>query len=518
MQGEGPSLEKIREALPYIIYVFDVASGASTYVNRHIATELGYSDAEILAMGPTFLAQLLHEEDLARLPEFLGRWQTVADGESLETEFRLRHRNGEYRWFYSRDVVLERDEAGRATRLLGTTLDITARKNLEAHLRMSQKLEALGRLAGGIAHDFNNIITAILGNADLARAQLDDPAWVDDCLEQIRGAAEQAASLTRSLLGFARQQVVRPEVVEVNRLMVELQRLLRRVLGEDIELRLELAADAGAVRIDRSQLTQIVLNLAVNARDAMPEGGDLTLRTSTASLDEAAVRPIPELVAGDYVVLAVSDTGVGMSAEVARRVFEPFFSTKDEGKGTGLGLATVYGIVRQANGSVVVDSAPGTGSTFTVYLPRIAGSSALGVGPSAAPRPRGGRSSILLVEDAAPVAAVLREALERAGYAVTVARGGRQALQALPDMPSLDMLITDLILPGVSGFEVARQTLARFPAARVLVISGHAKDVKDEELAEIGADFLAKPFTPDVLLGKVAEILGRRADEAVSSG
>ena len=517
MREEAPSLDRIRDALPYIVYVFDFATGSTSYVNRHIAAELGYSDEAIVAMGPGFLAQLLHPEDLARLPELLGRWRTVADGEALETEYRLRHADGSYRWFYGRDVVLARDAAGVVIQLLGTTIDITARKSLESRLQISQKLEALGRLAGGIAHDFNNIITAIVGNADLARSQLDDPAWVEDCLDQIRGAAEQAASLTRSLLGFARQQVVRPEVVEVNRLVVEVQRLLRRVLGDDIELLLELGADAGAVRIDPGQLTQIVLNLAVNARDAMPSGGDLTIRTASVVLDDAATRGLPELVDGDYVILEVRDSGVGMSPDVVARVFEPFFTTKGDERGSGLGLATVYGIVRQAGGAISVDSAPGAGSTFTIHLPRIAGSSPLGVGPSAGGRRPGGRGVVLLVEDAAPVAAVVRESLERAGYAVTVARSGRQALQVLRDLDALDLLITDLILPGASGIEVAREAVARWPAARVLVISGRAADSDEGEIRRIGGEFLAKPFASEALLDRVAALLDREGG-AASSG
>jgi signal transduction histidine kinase len=510
--SQGASIESLGAALPYVVYVFDVRSASMLYINRDLCRELGYPAGALDVGFPELFARLMHEEDRGALFGDLGRWESAADDDILEAEYRLRDGSGQWRWYLSRDCVLERDDAGNVAKILGTALDITERKSLEARLQVSQKLEALGRLAGGIAHDFNNILTAVLGNAELARAALDDREWVADCLDQIRNAAEQASALTRSLLAFARQQVLRPEVLEVRGLLREIQRLLRRLLGEDIDLCLELAEDAGAVLLDRSQLTQIVLNLAVNARDAMPRGGVLTIRTSVIEVGEGGDPELPELTAGPYLVLAVEDTGVGMDVATQRQIFEPFFSTKPEQRGSGLGLATVYGIVRQCEGTITVRSEVGQGSTFTVYLPRVAEQPAPNVVRDAVHPAPLGKASVLLVEDAAPVAAVLREVLERAGYRVTLARDGDQARLWLRSADAIDLLIADLILPGCSGIDVAREARERWPDIGILVISGHARDIDDDDLVTLRADFMAKPFTPEAMLERVNGLLAQASD------
>ncbi|MEZ4452858.1 MAG: ATP-binding protein [Nannocystaceae bacterium] len=504
-ESSEPALGRLGLLLPYFVYVFDVEARSITYLNRDLHELLGYTAEEAAAYGGTGFLGLLHEEDSARLPELLERWASVADGEFLETEYRLRAADGSWRWILGRDTPLERDDQGRVRKVLGTSLDITERKSLEVRLQLSQKLEALGRLAGGIAHDFNNILTAILGNAELARADLGNRAWVGECLEQIRGAAEEAASLTRSLLGFARQQPIRSELVDVNALLVELERLLRRLLGEAIRVEFAIGEGVGAVRIDRAQLTQIVLNLAVNARDAMPEGGRLKITTSVHQVDEGARA---DLEVGEYVVLEVDDDGVGMDHATLARIFEPFFTTKGEQQGSGLGLATVYGIVHQHRGTIVVRSEPGQGASFTVYLPRVA--------DAPPPRPTtppptiaagGEQATILVVEDAAPVAAILREALTRAGHQVEVIDDGVAAVERILRHDPCELLIVDRNLPGCSGLEVARHARGRWPSTRILVISGYPQDVDAEALAALDAHFLAKPFLPEALLARVQEIL-----------
>ncbi|MEZ4379859.1 MAG: ATP-binding protein [Nannocystaceae bacterium] len=512
--AQGVSIENLGAALPYVVYVVELRSASMIYINRDLSRELGYPRGALDVGLPQLFESLMHEEDRAAVLRDLARWDVATDDDILEAEYRLRDSAGHWRWYLSRDCVLERDAEGRVLTILGTALDITERKSLEARLQVSQKLEALGRLAGGIAHDFNNILTAVLGNAELARAALDDREWVADCLDQIRNAAEQASALTRSLLAFARQQVLRPEVLEVRGLLREIQRLLRRLLGEDIELRLELAENAGAVLLDRSQLTQIVLNLAVNARDAMPEGGVLTIRTAAVEIPEGGDPELHELAPGPYLALSVTDTGVGMDLATQAQIFEPFFSTKPEQRGSGLGLATVYGIVRQCEGTITVRSEVGQGSTFAVYLPQVAEQPAPSEERAAVhPAPRD-KASILLVEDAAPVAAVVREVLERAGYRVTLARDGAQARMWLQSADAIDLLIADLILPGCSGIDLAREARERWPESGILVVSGHARAIDDDELVALRAEFMAKPFTPEAILERVNGILAQTGDAA----
>lgn len=508
------SLSSLGEALPYIVYVYELATGSMTYLNRDLGRELGYGSGELGLDGPTLFDRLMHEEDRAHLEENLGRWADARDEDVLEAEYRMREASGEWRWFLSRDCVLERDSEGRVIKILGTALDITERKSLEAQLQVSQKLEALGRLSGGIAHDFNNILTVVLGNADLARTAIDDREWVADCLDQIRNAANQASALTRSLLAFARQQVLSPEVLDVSALLRETERLLRRLLGEDIDLRFDLSAYAGSVRMDRSQLTQIVLNLAVNARDAMPDGGTLSISTGVEVVTGQGLGGLPELRSGTYLRISVDDSGTGMDLATQRRIFEPFFSTKPEHSGSGLGLATVYGIVRQCEGTIKVSSEVGRGSSFSVYLPQVS-DHPLSDDPQSVVGARSrGQARVLLVEDAAPVAAVIREVLERAGYRVELARNGRQALAWLAEASELDLLICDLILPGCSGLEVARETRRRWPGSSILMISGHPRELDEASLRGLRAEFMAKPFAPEALLVRVGAIL---ADATASS-
>ena len=382
----------------------------------------------------------------------------------------------------------------------------------EEQLRQSQKLEAIGRLAGGIAHDFNNLLSVILGHSDLMLLDLDpgDPHRAD--LEAIRSAGTRTAELTRQLLVFSRQQMVEPTVLSLNDVLDDVNRILVRLLGEDIELRVLPAGALGHVRADRSQLGQVVLNLVVNARDAMPTGGRLTLETANVDLDGEYARAHLGVAPGAYVMLAVSDTGIGMDRATQARIFEPFFTTKEQGKGTGLGLATVFGIVRQAGGAVWVYSEPGKGSTFKVYLPRVdeAATNARS-GDDAMPALARGSETILLVEDEDLVRGVTKRILVRAGYRVIEARSPHQALiLAEQEAGRIDLVLTDVIMPKMNGRQLADRLLAERPGLRILFMSGYTDDViLQHGVLDGRAPFLQKPVSPDDLTRKVREVLDR---------
>ena len=383
------------------------------------------------------------------------------------------------------------------------------RQRLEQQLQQSQKLEAVGRLAGGLAHDFNNVLTAILGSVELLLLDTPPDAPTREELDIIRDASARAQDLIRQLLAFSARQVLQPRVLDLNRLVGDVNKMLRRLIGEDVELVSALAPDRGAVRADAGQIEQALVNLAINARDAMPSGGRLTIETANAEIPEAAGRPHGEVPPGRYVTLRVTDTGHGMDAETQAHIFEPFFTTKPHGKGTGLGLATVYGIARQSGGHVTVDSAPGKGSTFRIYLPRVDEPlEAAGV-PPAVVAPVEGTETVLLAEDEQLVRSLARKVLEQAGYTVLVAAGGPEALQvaALYDGP-IHLLLTDVVMPEMSGRELMhRLTLVR-PSLRVLYMTGYSDEaVARHGLLDPGTGFMQKPFTPEALARKVREVL-----------
>ena len=383
------------------------------------------------------------------------------------------------------------------------------RQRLEQQLQQSQKLEAVGRLAGGLAHDFNNVLTAILGSVELLLLDTPPDAPTREELDIIRDAAARAQELIRQLLAFSARQVLQPRVLDLNRLVGDVNKMLRRLIGEDVELVSAPAPDLGAVRADAGQIEQALVNLAINGRDAMPEGGRLTIETANAEIPEGAGRPHGEVPPGRYVTLRVTDTGHGMDAETQAHIFEPFFTTKPHGKGTGLGLATVYGIARQSGGHVTVDSAPGEGTTFRIYLPRVDEAVESGGVPPAVGAPVEGTETVLLAEDEHLVRSLARKVLEQAGYTVLVAAGGPEALQvaALYDGP-IHLLLTDVVMPEMSGRELMhRLTLVR-PGLRVLYMTGYSDEaVARHGLLDPGTGFMQKPFTPEALARKVREVL-----------
>jgi signal transduction histidine kinase len=382
------------------------------------------------------------------------------------------------------------------------------RADIQARGMESQRLESVGLLAGGVAHDFNNLLTAISGYTDLARTRFGPDDEVQEELGGIRHAAEQAASLTRQLLAFSRNQPLRPSIVDLATVVRNVEPLLRRLLGERIHLVAETAPDVWPVLVDASQIESIIVNLAINARDAMESGGTLTIETSNIELDNEYVRTHPEVIPGEYAMLAVSDTGDGMDEETLSHIFEPFFTTKAFGKGTGLGLATVYGTVRQSGGHIWVYSEPRQGTTFKVYLPRAAGPSPELAAITARAEARGGSELVLVAEDEDYVRAMIVQALERRGYEVLAVESGEAALEALADRgAAVGVLLSDMVMPGIGGLELVEQARALRPDLRAIVMSGYTATQMDQRQLPADVTFLEKPFTLARLDEAIREVL-----------
>jgi PAS domain S-box-containing protein len=452
------------------------------------------------------LAEFIHPNDAEAVQAALeGAVERSGFGEPIA--FRFRHADGSWR---SLEAVGNhpRDWSG-PEHIIVTAHDITPRERLESQLRPAQKMEALGRFAGGVAHDFNNLLTAIQGYASLLLLDLGpiDPRRED--LEEIRKASERAAALTRQILAFSRRHVGEPEPVDLNQLVEDLERMIPRLIGEDVAVVSALDPRLGAVHADPRQLEQVIMNLVVNARDAMPDGGRLTIETAAETVPEDDARASPELPPGRYVTLTVSDTGTGIDPEIQAMIFDPFFTTKEPGRGTGLGLSTVYGIVKQIGGHIEVNSTVGYGASFRIYLPELVGAKvSRTVTPPPAVMPRGWET-ILLVEDEESVRVFANKALEKQGYTVLEARHGRDALLRLAEHGGpVHLVITDMVMPEMSGGELARRLAAERPEVPVLFMSGYS----DGEIAQRGlgpnSAYLQKPFTSDVLARKVREVLG----------
>jgi signal transduction histidine kinase/CheY-like chemotaxis protein len=401
-----------------------------------------------------------------------------------------------------------RTGAGRVEYYETFVRDVTDQRRLQQQLLQSQKMEAVGRLAGGIAHDFNNLLTVITSYSTLLLDDLDKDDPKRDDLEQVQKAADGAAALTRQLLTFSRQQVVEPRVISLNAVVENFQKILRRVIGEDVELATKLAPDVGLVLADIGHIEQTLMNLAVNARDAMPTGGTLTIETANVEHDPDYAHEREAAGVRWFVMLAVSDTGCGMDEATQARIFEPFFTTKEPGKGTGLGLATVYGIVKQAGGFIWVHSEPGHGTTFKVYLPQV-GAPAEGVTAAPSVRVLRGTETVLLVEDTAAVRAVTKQVLERQGYTVLEAPNGEAALRLVQQHHGrIDLLLTDVVMPGLSGRQLAEQLARARPDMKVLYASGYTDDsVVRHGILEARNAYLQKPFEPESLARKVRDVL-----------
>ena len=423
------------------------------------------------------------------------------------------HKQGVHHWLiYKFPIVDENDEVQF---IGGMGIDITERRQLEDQLRQSQKMEAVGRLAGGVAHDFNNLLTVISGYGDMIMRGLppDDP--LHGCIEEVLKASSRATSLTNQLLAFSRRQVIQPKTLDLNILVANMDRMLRRVIGEHIELETVLTPGLGSVKADAGQLEQVIMNLAVNARDAMPEGGRLFIRTGNVDVPHSS-RLHADVRPGCYVRLTVADTGKGMDAEIMVHLFEPFYTSKATGKGTGLGLSTVYGIVKQSGGEIVVESEPGSGATFHIYLPRIAGVLDTSHPTRMQPVVRAGTETILLVEDEPGVRQLVREMLHRLGYTTLEAGGGAEALRIFEQhRGGIDLLLTDVIMPQMSGRDLAARLRLLQPTLKILYMSGYTDDMLAHHgVLEPNVYLLPKPFAPDELGAKLREVL----DTSTSKG
>jgi PAS domain S-box-containing protein len=429
-----------------------------------------------------------------------------------QAETRVKDARGAWHWILTRGRVVERDATGRATRMVGTHTDVTARRQLEEQLRQAQKMEAVGRLAGGIAHDFNNLLTAVIGHALLLLPQLEGDEGAQMHAVEIRKAADRAAQLTQQLLAFSRKQIMRSQVFDLSDVVADAESLMARLIGTNIEVTTECRHGDTFVRADPNQLQQVLLNLVVNARDAMPGGGRLLIEVYHSSLEQPVHCAIGDVPAGEWVVLSVTDTGTGIDPATLPRIFEPFFTTKEQGKGTGLGLAMVYGIVTQLGGNICVKSEPGRATTFRLFLPRAAEVPQARVRRSASPAIVRGSGRVLLVEDDATVRALVLKVLEASGYESVSAASPVEALRLAPELAPVDLILTDLVMPGMNGMELVGRLRQRWPDARVLVMSGCSdREVADSGIFEAGYDFIGKPFTPRTLTTKLVEVLRARA-------
>ncbi len=500
--SQNESLVKLSHAVeqsPVSIVIADRA-GRIEFVNPRFEEVMGCGPDEMLGQN---LRRLKTDEGPG--PSFDEIWGMVSSGKVWHGEFQSARAGGQVFW-QSASLSAVQNEAGETTHVVALLQDISERRALEAQLRQAQKMEAVGTLAGGIAHDFNNLLTAILGFSEMALAEISPQSPVAERLRVIHEAGEKAAALTRQLLAFSRKQVLEVKVVEIDAIVENLSKILRRIIGEDVQLKIRSAPGAKCVRADPGQIEQVLMNLAVNARDAMPRGGWLTIGTERVDLDEEYAKDHAGVTPGPHVLLAVTDNGVGMSREVQEKIFEPFFSTKGD-RGTGLGLSTVYGIVRQHGGHVNVYSEPAVGTTFKIYLPLV-GEAAEEPAPADQGFDLRGTETILVVDDEPYVRRLVVDTLRPLGYTLLEASSAQEALQiSTATAKDIDVLFTDVVMPGMSGIELARRIRERRPAITVIFASGYTDGtVFSSALLAERANFLQKPITPKKLIGKLKSI------------
>jgi two-component system, cell cycle sensor histidine kinase and response regulator CckA len=479
-------------------------NGQLLRVNQKYCDIVGYSPEELLERR---FQDITYPDDLPANTAYVDG-MLAGEIELHSIEKRYVRKDGTLIWVNLTNALVYHP-SGEPKYFISVVQDITERKHLEGQFLQAQKMEAIGRLAGGIAHDFNNLLTVIIGYCDLLRNQLGDRNPICREINEIKKAGERAATLTAHLLAFSRRQVLQLEVIDLNTVVSDMEQLLCRLIGEDIRLTTTLDSELDLIKTDRGQLTQIIMNFAVNARDAMPEGGALTLETRNMYLGDEYTRNHAEVQAGPYVLLRISDTGCGMAAETQPQVFEPFFTTKEQGRGTGLGLSTVYGIVKQHKGHISVDSAPGRGSTFKIYLPRFQGAVETITEPVMQQIRTRATETVLLVEDDDQLRRLTFEILQGEGYTVLEADSGPEALLlSQRHAGPIQLMLTDIIMPGMNGHILAERLMSSRSDTVVLYMSGYAGASAGRQ-GSIGPDtsLVMKPFTPEQLLGKVRELL-----------
>jgi PAS domain S-box-containing protein len=492
------------EQVAAISYIAELGiNGQWHYISPQVEAITGYSQDEWLANSRDWTRHIPQEDHgVIEVAE-----EASLRGERFQAEYRIVRKDGSVIWVSDTAVVVSGSYSHPV--MEGIIVDITERKLLENQLQQSRRMEAVGRLAGGIAHDFNNLLTIIKGYAELGvqRGGIQSELRAD--IQQIENAAERASMLIRQLLAFSRRQVLQPKIIDLNAIVLGLDKLLGRLMGEHIEMVTRCAGNVGHVKADPAQVEQVIMNLVVNARDAMPKGGRLTVETFNVDLDSTYARDHVSVKPGSYVMLAVSDTGIGMNPETVAHIFEPFYTTKESGQGTGLGLSTVYGIVKQSGGYIWVYSEPGKGTTFKVYLPRV--TAQVDSKPEVMQLPAAGKGSetILLVEDEEAVRELATRILSAKGYSVVAAKSTREAEDFSEKYTGqIHLLLTDIIMPGTSGRELARRITERHPKTRVLYMSGYTDNVLAQGgVLEAGLSFLQKPFTPGALAQKVRDVL-----------
>ena len=484
------------------LWDWDIATG-SAYLSPRWKELLGFSDRELPNHIDTFLSRL-HPDDS---PAVRGALQAhLMEHLPCDLELRLLSKNGEYLWFRARGEA-EWNERGEAVRMAGAISDITARWQMEEQLRQSQKMEAVGQLAGGVAHDFNNILTVIAGYATILKMDMLRKNEQAEVIEQIITASERAAQLTRGLLAFSRKQPMAPRRIDLGEIVRHVEKFLVRIIGEDIRFRTDLFPEPVPVYVDKSQIEQILINLAANARDAMTRGGEFTIGTAVTEIRNTG-RGRPPGPPGRYALITVADTGRGMSAEIRKRIFEPFFTTKELGKGTGLGMAIVYGIIQQHKGFITVNSKPGEGSSFRIYLPLVDPSNEASFDAIVQGMPRVGTETILVAEDDLGVRNLVEMVLKKFGYEVLMAVDGRQAVELFREHGDrIGLVLMDIIMPNMNGMEACAEIKALRPEVKVLFLSGYTAEFLQSRGMEDGVDLIAKPVQPMELLRRVRAVL-----------
>lgn len=492
---------QITESIDEVFWLADVTKSEMIYVSPAYE-EIWGRPCESAYATPSSWLDSVHREDR----DHVRNAALKQAFENYDIEYRIVRPDGGVRWIHDRAFPIT-DSEGRVYRIAGVAEDITQRRELEQQFRQAQKMEAVGQLAGGIAHDFSNLLTIITGYSQLGLSGLREEDPLRSNLKQIQKAALRAASLTRQLLAFSRRQVLQPRVLDLNQVISNVEGMLGRLIGADIQLETELDPHLDLVKTDPGQIEQVIFNLAINARDAMPQGGILTIETGNVLLDEVYAHKHPSVSPGWYAMIAVSDTGIGMDQETRSHIFEPFFTTKESGKGTGLGLATVYGIIKQSGGSIWVYSEPGRGSTFHIYLPRAEGTAAE---PETVPvvSSSHGSETILLAEDDENFRKLVREILDKNSYTVLEAKDADEAIKiAKESNQPIHILLTDVIMPHVMGPELAREVATHQPDIKVIYMSGYTdKAVQRCGVLDASVNFIAKPFAMETLLEKIRHV------------